>query len=521
MAASSSSYYDGSKIFTWVAEYTGISVDQVNFVISQFVALALASLFRTVLHPSKTNSGTRHGFGLIFGLIIGYFCFGMQAIHLAGLPALCYIVIRTQSPQIMQRMVLAVALIYLSCIHLHRQMYDYGSYTLDITGPLMVITQKVTSLAFSIHDGFARNDSELTKSQRFYAVYRLPSPLEYFSYALAFPALMAGPVLFYKDYIDFIDGNNLIQKPASKNLDNNSNSRTVVLEPSPCIVVYKKVALSCLCAFMFVKFLPMFTIERVKEDDFVENTLITYKFWYIGVATLLVRFKYYFAWILADAICNNAGIGFNGYNSNGSPKWDRFSNIKILRFEFGTSMRESIEAWNIGTNRWLRMLVYERVNKYSTILTYALSAVWHGFYPGYYLTFASGALFTFAARTMRRTIRDYFTYSSKVKFMYDVVTCIITRLVMAYITFTFVLLEFWPSIRLYLHMYLCLHILALLALILVPHLVPKRSIPRNINPQTTVNGSVTNSHHLTSNGSIMHALKQATPITNSVSNHHD
>lgn len=46
---------------------------------------------------------------------------------------------------------------YLSCIHLHRQYYDYGSYTLDITGPLMIITQKVTSLAFSIHDGFTRD----------------------------------------------------------------------------------------------------------------------------------------------------------------------------------------------------------------------------------------------------------------------------------------------------------------------------------------------------------------------------
>lgn len=71
-------------------------------------------------------------------------------------------------------------------------------------------------------------------------------------------------------------------------------------------------------------------------------------------------------------------------------------------FQLGGNLRESIEAWNMGTNRWLRMLVYERVNKYATILTYALSAIWHGFYPGYYLTFASGALFTIAARTVRK-----------------------------------------------------------------------------------------------------------------------
>lgn len=75
----------------------------------------------------------------------------------------------------------------------------------------MVITQKVTSLAFSIHDGCARSDQELTKSQKLYAVYKVPTTLEYFSYALHFPALMAGPVLFYRDYIDFIQGNNFIQ----------------------------------------------------------------------------------------------------------------------------------------------------------------------------------------------------------------------------------------------------------------------------------------------------------------------
>lgn len=54
------------------------------------------------------------------------------------------------------RTVMVVALAYLSCIHLHRQYINYGSYTVDITGPLMIITQKVISLAFSVHDGFQR-----------------------------------------------------------------------------------------------------------------------------------------------------------------------------------------------------------------------------------------------------------------------------------------------------------------------------------------------------------------------------
>lgn len=51
------------------------------------------------------------------------------------------------------------------------------------------------------------------------------------------------------------------------------------------------------------------------------------------MCTTTVRFKYYFAWLLADAICNNAGLGFNGYESDGSPKWDLFTNIYVIPFE--------------------------------------------------------------------------------------------------------------------------------------------------------------------------------------------
>lgn len=65
----------------------------------------------------------------------------------------------------------------------------------------------------------------------------------------------------------------------------------------------------------------------------------------------------------------------------------------------GTNFRDCINNWNVGTNRWLRLVVYERTpKKYGTLATFTLSALWHGFYPGYYITFATGALIVMAAR---------------------------------------------------------------------------------------------------------------------------
>ena len=42
--------------------------------------------------------------------------------------------------------------------------------------------------------------------------------------------------------------------------------------------------------------------------------------------------------------------------------------------------------------------VYERTKVAPTLLTYTVSAVWHGFYPGYYFTFIFFGLETEAAR---------------------------------------------------------------------------------------------------------------------------
>lgn len=119
---------------------------------------------------------------------------------------------------------MVVALTYLSCIHIHRQYNSQGGYAVDITGPLMIITQRVTSLAFSIHDGFVREKKvanlfkpnnfnnflffkELSRNQQYHMIENVPSPLEYFSYVLNFQSLMAGPLIFYRDYINFIEGN--------------------------------------------------------------------------------------------------------------------------------------------------------------------------------------------------------------------------------------------------------------------------------------------------------------------------
>ncbi|XP_055320528.1 lysophospholipid acyltransferase 6 isoform X2 [Sitodiplosis mosellana] len=387
----------------------------------------------------------------------------------------------------MQRLVMVVSLIYLSLVHLHRIYFDYGSYTLDITGPLMVITQKVTLLTFSIHDGIARNENELTKSQKMHAIRTLPTALEFFSYSLHFQGLMAGPLVFYKDYIDFIEGTSFL-KHTNGNVDKSGNK--IVVEPSPTKAVVKKVIGSVVCAYIFMSWITVYPIKRLSEDDFIENTPFFYKMWYIMMATTTIRFKYYHAWLLADAICNNSGLGFNGYEKDGNPKWDLISNINVISFELATNMRDAINNWNLGTNQWLRIVVYERVpKKYGTFLTFGLSSLWHGFYAGYYLTFASAALIVESARTARKLFRHRFQQSESSRIFYDILTVLTTRVFMGYLTFPFILLEFKTSLSLYLNLFMCLHIVGLIMIYVLPHFIRgERSQKSNAVTAPTLNG---------------------------------
>src|SRR5947199_3013233 len=116
----------------------------------------------------------------------------------------------------------------------------------------------------------------------------------------------------------------------------------------------------------------------------------------VGIAH---RFKYYGVWKMAEGACILSGLGFNGYNKDGSIRWDRVTNVSPINLETAQNSKEYLEAWNQNTNKWLKNYVYLRVTPRgkkpgfrSAMATFTTSAVWHGFYHGYYLTFVTAGL---------------------------------------------------------------------------------------------------------------------------------
>jgi len=59
-----------------------------------------------------------------------------------------------------------------------------------------------------------------------------------------------------------------------------------------------------------------------------------------------------------------------------------------------------LDHWNMSTMVWLRYVVYERWRSVAGVFFF--SAVWHGFYAGYYLTFLGAALVLETSRLVSR-----------------------------------------------------------------------------------------------------------------------
>jgi hypothetical protein len=94
------------------------------------------------------------------------------------------------------------------------------------------------------------------------------------------------------------------------------------------------------------------------------------------------RVKFYFAWKMAEGGCVIAGFGFEGYDREGKViGWRGVENIDILGFETAPNTQLQSRSWNKRTQGWLERYTYNRTGQ-SLVMTYFVSALWHGLYPG-------------------------------------------------------------------------------------------------------------------------------------------
>ena len=85
------------------------------------------------------------------------------------------------------------------------------------------------------------------------------------------------------------------------------------------------------------------------------------------------------------------GLGFNGYTESGAPRHDRIRSCDLWGLATSYQVKDFLASWNISVHEWLKYYVYLRqLNSKSqsrvlaAFVSFMVSAVWHGFYPGFF-----------------------------------------------------------------------------------------------------------------------------------------
>ena len=292
---------------------------------------------------------------------------------------------------------------HMSVSHIQRQNANSPS-SVDITGAQMVMVMKLTAFCWNVWDG-KQDPAELNDYQRERALKQLPDPLDFAAYVAFFPSLMAGPAFDYADYRRWLE-TTMFDLPPGTDPSKAPPTRKQRRIPRSGTPAMMKMATGLAWILAFLLGVGYFNPDTFLTDKYKQLSVPS-RIFQMYMMNVVARMKYYGVWTLTEGACIMAGIGYKGLDpKTGKPNWDRLTNIRPLGVELAQNSHAYLGNWNINTNNWLRNYMFLRVTPKgkkpgfrATLATFVTSAFWHGFYPGYYLTFVLAAFMQNTAKS--------------------------------------------------------------------------------------------------------------------------
>ena len=248
-------------------------------------------------------------------------------------------------------------------------------------------------------------EKDLVDFQKKRALPELPGILDYAGYVLFFPSLFAGPSFDYVDYREWIE-TSMFDLPAGTDPKLAAKTRKKRRIPRSGTPAAWKAVTGLAWIFAFLKFSAWYNTELVLGDQYMQYGFLR-RVWLLEMLGFTTRMKYYGVWYLTEGACILSGMGYKGVDpKTGQVQWNRLQNVNPWGIETAQNSRAYLENWNMNTNHWLRNYMYLRVTPKgkkpgfrASLATFTTSAFWHGFYPGYYLSFVLAAFLQTIAKS--------------------------------------------------------------------------------------------------------------------------
>lgn len=292
---------------------------------------------------------------------------------------------------------------HMSVNHIHRHYVDDPGI-IDITGAQMVMVMKLSAFAWNVHDGRLRVQ-DISDFQKEHRLTEMPNLLEYAAYVLFFPSLMIGPAFDYIEFKRFIETSMFDLPPGTDpaKAPRVRKKRRIPRSGTPAMV---KMASGLTWLLVFLQLGGVYDPKFLLSPEYTKYGLLR-RIWIMHMTGFLTRTKYYAVWSLTEGACILSGIGYKGINQKtGKIDWDRLQNVNPLGIELAQNSRAYLGNWNINTNNWLRSYMYLRVTPKgkkpgfrASMATFVTSAFWHGFEPGYYMTFVLASFIQTVAKS--------------------------------------------------------------------------------------------------------------------------
>ena len=458
------------NVFDSVGSPLGLETSFAAFLVLLLANLIVAFVFRYI------RSGTlRMIISLCVGLLWSYIMYDVQnTISLLTISGFFYIISiwKILPPYLVTTLAIGI----LSYFHIYRMINDYMGYSLDVSGPLMLFTAKYSMFSFDLHDGEKLNNKlplsaneRVEKERKLTCLVQTPSVLEYYAYIFDFLGFIAGPVFHMKDYLDF-----LYLKGDFENL--NEVSFIGVVAERFCY------ALLVGALFSYAGTIEPLNFRYIETPEYSKLHVLT-KVMLFHAQVSAGRLRYYFAWYMSDVACCISGIGYTPRNPTN--KFSRGQNAVIFKVDFANNQGELLAHWNISISNWLKNCIYLRAiesppkfinaKTYATILTRFASAFWHGFYPGYYLTFLSAVLQTEVDTVARKYIKPLFIENGEKEPHWSYTYCgkIHTAFCLNYYASAFLVLSAAKAIQLWKNVFFYFHIINFVSIFAIPFVCKK------------------------------------------------
>lgn len=200
------------------------------------------------------------------------------------------------------------------------------------------------------------------------------------------------------------------------------------------------------------------------------------------MGVMLLRMNtYIIGFCFMDCTMLASGLAFNGRDEKGNERHDRVKSVVINGLIFTHKVKNFLQCWNISTHEWLKNYVFLRMlnnqkrggQEFAALVTFMVSAIWHGFYPGFFSFFFGAFLMdmhnkygpTVCGPLFKGWCPDIIQNCSITVFYY--ISC-------SYFTVAFWLLNFCDFHKVYMDMYYFGHILIISTLLIFVVLTPKR-----------------------------------------------